>query len=289
MPPCLDLERKRTPPPGVEPIQRRPQQVLICEIFIFDPMKYLQLTVIFAMLLAPALTWAQDDEEPLIPQEDLDELLMWMVDGKYEKVLYKAIRYTESDKTDDAPQPYAYMSMAYFRIFESDDPDFAEDYSNALKESLKYATKFIKKDKEQEYLTEFEEFFDELRAATISEADMHITDEKYTKAKSFYSYLVKLDEEDIGAQLMLGTVNWKNKAKRDAQEGWDTAKALLAEYGDKGLSEVQRNLLKLAVIWTAETMDADGMRSDAIAWLDLTADYFDGDKQFSAVRRSIGG
>lgn len=67
------------------------------------------------------------------------------------------------------------------------------------------------------------------------------------------------------------------------------AKSLLAEYGDKGLSEVQRNLLRMAVIWTAETMDAEGMRSDAIEWLNLTADYFESDKEFSAVMRSIGG
>jgi len=252
-------------------------------------MKYLQLCFVFAMLIAPSLTWSQDDEKPLVAQEDLDELLMWMVDGKYEKVLYKAIRYTENEKTDDAPRPYAYMSMAYFRIFESDDPEWEEKYSGALKDALKYATKYIKKDKESEYVGEFLDYFDELRAATISESDMHITDEKYTKAKSYYNYLVKLDPDDIGAQLMLGTILWKNRAKRDAEEGWEKARGLLAEYGDKGLSEVQRNLLRMAVIWTAETLDMDGRRTDAIDWLELTATYFDSDRQFSAVMRSITG
>ena len=38
-------------------------------------------------------------------QEDFDQLLMWMVDGKYEKVLYKAIRYTEDDDTKKEPVP----------------------------------------------------------------------------------------------------------------------------------------------------------------------------------------
>ena len=46
----------------------------------------------------------KDDEDPiLIKQEDLDELLEWCVDGKYEKVLYKAIRYTEDDKQKKHP------------------------------------------------------------------------------------------------------------------------------------------------------------------------------------------
>ena len=40
----------------------------------------------------------KDEIKSLIKQEDLDELLSWCVDGKYEKVLYKAIRYTEDDE-----------------------------------------------------------------------------------------------------------------------------------------------------------------------------------------------
>ena len=40
------------------------------------------------------------------------------VDGgwKYEKVLYKAIRYTEDDDTKKEPVPYVFMSMAFFKI-----------------------------------------------------------------------------------------------------------------------------------------------------------------------------
>ena len=35
----------------------------------------------------------EEEEEPiLIEEDDLNELLMWIVDEKYEKVLYKAIR-----------------------------------------------------------------------------------------------------------------------------------------------------------------------------------------------------
>ena len=64
-------------------------------------MKLLHLLLIGCALTAPLASIAQydDEEPPLIPQEDFDELLMWMVDGKFEKVLYKAIRYTEDDKT----------------------------------------------------------------------------------------------------------------------------------------------------------------------------------------------
>jgi hypothetical protein len=45
----------------------------------------------------------------------------------------------------------------------------------------------------------------------------------------------------------------------------------------------------MAVIWTAETLEMEGMRSDAIKWINLTSDYFESDKEFAAVKRSIGG
>ncbi|MGB2384369.1 MAG: hypothetical protein ACPH8E_02605, partial [Flavobacteriales bacterium] len=142
------------------------------------------------MLLQPLASFGQrygdEDEAPLIPQEDFDELLMWMVDGKYEKVLYKAIRYTEDDDTKKEPVPYVFMSMAFFKISESSDEELLEKYSKALKDALKYASKFVKKDKEGEYIGEYVDYFNDLRRATMNQAEIYVDEEKFTKAKSYY-------------------------------------------------------------------------------------------------------
>ncbi|MGB0150544.1 MAG: hypothetical protein ACPF87_06610, partial [Flavobacteriales bacterium] len=167
-----------------------------------------------------------DDEEPiLIPDKDLDELLEWCVDGKYEKVLYKAIRYTEDDEQKKHPMPYFYMSMAYLGIHnyepaiitegpkkgqvDEGDAAYAEklaetfevDKNKALKNSLKYASKFVKKDREREYIHDdyAQDFFEELRKKTKKEAETEIVNGKYTKAKGYYKYLTALDAEDPGA------------------------------------------------------------------------------------------
>ena len=87
-------------------------------------MKYSSLLLAFAAALAcvnPSFGQVEEEGKPLISQKEYDEMLMWMVNGKYEKVLYKAIRYTESEKTANEPLPYAYMAEAYFRIHQSDD------------------------------------------------------------------------------------------------------------------------------------------------------------------------
>ncbi len=255
-------------------------------------MKLLHLLFIGCSLLTPIVSTAQydnDEEPPLIPQEDFDDLLMWMVDGKFEKVLYKAIRYTESDKTSKEPLPYLFMSMAFFKISESSEPDLVEKYPNGLKSALKYSSKFVKKDKQREHVGNYTDYFNDLRRATMNQSEVYVDDEKYTKAKSYYKYLYSLDAEDPGAWLMYGTVLWRTKSKRDAQEAWTLAKQLLTEYGGKGLEEVQVNLLKYGVIYTAEMLASQGDRTGAREWLDATDDLFSEDREVQAVRRSIGG
>lgn len=257
-------------------------------------MKALQFTLLVGLMLIQSIAsfgqrYGDEEEAPLIPQEDFDELLMWMVDGKYEKVLYKAIRYTEDEVTSKEPVPYAFMAMAYFKISETSDPELLEKYANALKDALKYASKFVKKDKENEYVEDYVDFFNDLRRATMNEAEIYVDEEKFTKAKGYYKYLWTLDEEDPGAWLMYGTVMWKAKAVRDAEESWNTAEKLLAEYGGRGLEEVQMDLLKYAVIYTAEMLAGEGNRTDARKWIQATSSVFESDREVQAVMRSIGG
>jgi tetratricopeptide (TPR) repeat protein len=253
-------------------------------------MKYSSLIALVAVTLASvAQVSAQEEGEakPLISQKEYDEMLMWMVNGKYEKVLYKAIRYTESEKTANEPLPYAYMAEAYFRIHQSDDAKLKELYPTALKESMKYALKFVKKDKTSTYVADYAKFFNELRRAFMNDAEMFFSDAKYPKAKTNYKNLMTLDPGDIGATMMYGTVMWLSKAKRDAEEAWAEAKRLLSETGGKGLEEVQLDLLRYAVISTSEMLAAEGNRTAAIEWFTLTESLFPNDREMAAVRKSI--
>jgi hypothetical protein len=253
-------------------------------------MKYSSLLLAFAATLAcvnPSFGQVEEEGKPLISQKEYDEMLMWMVNGKYEKVLYKAIRYTESEKTANEPLPYAYMAEAYFRIHQSDDAKLKELYPTALKESMKYALKFVKKDKAGTFVPEYTKFFNELRRAFMNDAEMNFSDAKYPKAKTNYKNLMTLDPGDIGATVMYGTVMWLSKAKRDAEEAWAEAKRLLTENGGKGLEEVQIDLLRYAVITTGEMMASEGNRVGALEWFTLTESLFPNDREMEAVRKSI--
>tara|TARA_B000000532_G_C18799669_1_gene376426 strand:- start:138 stop:974 length:837 start_codon:yes stop_codon:yes gene_type:complete len=231
-------------------------------------------------------------QKPLISQEEYNKLLMWLVDEKYENVLYKCIRYTEDDDTKKLPLPYIRMAQAYLGIHQTDDNELREkfeaDKNKALKNSLKYASKYRKKDKELEHYHEFAEFFDALWSETKNAAETEMDNEKYTKAKSYYKYLCTIDPDDPGATLMLAAVYQQLKSRKEAELTYEKARNLLLEFGGKGLREIQADLLHFAIIYNVEIL-ANVNRPAALEWLELGSELFRGEPEFEAVRRSIGG
>lgn len=253
------------------------------------------LLAVLALLVSTAPKARAQDPKYSTMLEDL-------VDGKYERVLFRAIGFTEKEKTKMHPEPYGYMARAYLLIHQSDDPQLKEDYPKALKESLKYCTKFIKKDKEMEYVPAQMDFIEELRKETIAQADTEMDAEKYTRAKSLYGYLTKLDESDPSAYVMLGMANYLAKATRDATENWKAAIELMGSmtgripaseeiefYRDEPLTESMQNLLKTGIIRAAEQLDADGQRTQAIELLENGLPLFEGDRSYMVTYGSIVG
>ena len=218
---------------------------------------------------------------------DYDKILALLVDEQYEKVLYKCEPYTLKDDTKNDPIPYLYMAMAYLEI--SKRGEFAEKYPKSFKESLKYATKHRKKDKENKYYKEFGDFFSELRQLTISEAETLNDQAKYTSSKSYYQNLVSIDEQDPGAVIMLGYVFAKLKSKKEATDNFSKAKKMLEENGTDGLAEEQVRLLKNAIMKLATMFMDEGNSSEARAWIELGNQYFEEDKEYQTVYRDIAG
>jgi tetratricopeptide (TPR) repeat protein len=252
------------------------------------------LALVFAMLGPVSEAEAQDPK--------YSRMLEDLVDEKYERVLFRAIGFTEKENTKKHPEPYGYMARAYLKIHQSDDPELKENYPKALKESLKYCTKFIKKDKEMEYVPDQLEFIEELRSETIAQADTEMDAEKYTRAKSLYSYLTKLDKSDPSAYVMLGLANYYAKATRDATEHWGVAIELMGSmtgripaseeienFRDEPLTESMENLLKTGIIRASEQLDSDGQRTQAIELLESGLPIFEGDRSFMVTYGSIIG
>jgi len=253
---------------------------------------------LFAVLCA--LMFSMPEAQAQDPK--YSRMLEDLVDGKYERVLFRAIGFTENDKTKKDPEPYAYMARAYLLIHQSDDPQLTESYPKALKESLKYCTKFIKKDKEMEYVPDLMDFIEELRAETAAAADTEMDAEKYTRAKSLYAYMAKLDKTDPAAYVMLGLANYYAKSTRDAEENWETAMQIMGSmtgriaaseetelYRDEPLTETMEALLKTGLIKASEQLDADGQRAKAVELLENGLPLYEGDRSFMVTYGAIVG
>lgn len=218
---------------------------------------------------------------------DYEDLLTLFVDEKYEKVLKKAEGYTLDDDSKKDPVPYLFMSMAFYEISKME--DMKETYPNAFKDALKYVSKYAGKDKQREYGRDYEDFFEEIRKATMSEAEIMTDQMKYTKAKSMYDYLTDLDPNDAGAFIMLGMTYQSMKSKKEAELAFKTAKELLSSKKCTVSNKDQIGFLKAALISYATYLSENGRKSEAIEWLDLGKDFFPEDKEYQVNYDSISG
>ena len=60
-------------------------------------------------------------------------------EGKYENCLLKADGMTYKDDYAKDPEPYLYISMCFYQLSKSEDPDIQADYKNAFKDAVKNA------------------------------------------------------------------------------------------------------------------------------------------------------
>lgn len=132
--------------------------------------------------------------------QEYGDLLSLLVSEEYEKVIKKASKYIDSDKTKKDPLPYLYFSEAMYRM--SLDNKYSSDYPKAYKTALSYAAKFRKKDKGNAYSEESRDYFEELKMVIAEEVENYMdedTEKGYKKALGLMKKVVQFSPEDRGA------------------------------------------------------------------------------------------
>lgn len=117
--------------------------------------------------------------------------------GNYEKCLLKANALIhDGDKTSKDPSPYLYVAMCFYKLYTSHDPYIRVDYQDGLKQSITYATKFIKKDKNGEMYQKNIRFFNALKKEQLYVIKKEFIFEDYNKAVSAIKKYNILNKED---------------------------------------------------------------------------------------------
>jgi uncharacterized protein (UPF0335 family) len=132
--------------------------------------------------------------------QEYGDLLSLLVSEEYEKVIKKASKYIDSDKTKKDPLPYLYFSEAMYRM--SLDNKYKMDYPKAFKTALSYAAKFRKKDKTNAYAEEAVDYIEELKLVIAEEVENYMDENSpkgFKKALNLMKKVVQFSPEDKGA------------------------------------------------------------------------------------------
>jgi hypothetical protein len=191
--------------------------------------------------------------------QDYQDLLLLYVDEKYDKLLEKSIKYTESDKTKNDAMPFLYASKAYYEM--SKDHKYKSDFPNAYVEALAWAGKYRKKDKSYSYKTEAEPHIEKLKKEILEEVDnafLDGTEKSYKKALGSLKKVIVFDPECIGAELLRGELEilLKNKAEgtKFVNEAMKKVNAVGKEIEFSNLTETQQLYLKFALMTKAKLL-----------------------------------
>lgn len=234
---------------------------------------------VFVALWASAGAFSQADK-------DFEDLLVLLIDGKYEKCVSKATGYTEGDDTKKHPLPYLYVGMANFEMSKLE--EFREDYPKALKDACKYSIKYRKKDKDLVYWEEYQNFFAELRAVLIEESENWLAEENPKKAHYNYSQMVSFDPEDMSAHFMKGYCEILLNMPTEAVKSFKIARDILDKTGDFGkLPLEKRNLLKYGLMIYSDHLVQAGSSDSAKKTLSIGYAYYDQDEAYKAKYTAI--
>lgn len=219
----------------------------------------------------------------------LEKLYM---DEKWEDLGDKAQRMTENDKYKKDPEPYLYVSMAYYQISQANDAKLNEAYPKALAEAVKYATKFRSKDKDNTWFNDNISYFDDLKKVVIADAAPFVDDpRKLRVAVTSYKNLSKAIPEDYNILFFKGVLEQTNRNDGEAERNIKEAmNGLATAYSDskyKG-SRASNHILEDGLIRWADLLMEKSYADSARKTLDVWgAQFFPNSEKIKAKSESI--
>lgn len=162
---------------------------------------------------------------------NFQDLVILYADGKYDKCIAKAEKYTMDDDTKREPLPYVYMSMSFFEISKNSSEWVKKDdaYSRAFGNALRYAGSFYKKAQRADgfVIGDYQDHLDALALVVLDDVQLYTTEGQHSKAASEMGKLANFAPDNAGVMLLKGVTQWRNRVKGGAKLDWKIALPLL--------------------------------------------------------------
>lgn len=227
-----------------------------------------KMTLILGLLLTMNVVKAQVDAEAL--------LSLW-IDQKYDKLVVKAMKYTEKDDTKNEPLPYLYAAKAFFRISMDETwLEKNEEFKNARREALSYAAKYTKKDKNKTFSVEAEEFFAEMKPVLYEEAMNDFEANNYKKQGTVMKKITEFDPNFIGGYIGMGLNFYgaqnKSEGKKTVEDGLKRLKELTSF---ESYIDADKKFMCYVMYKTAEYLAANKEKPLAVKLIQAGKAYFE--------------
>lgn len=217
-------------------------------------------------------------------EKEYEKLHLMYVDGKYEKLFYQSIKLTEKESTRKEPLPYLYTSMALFHISENPDRNM-EEFKNAFKGAVKYAAKFRKVDKENEYI-EFEpEYFKKLKKVLNVDTKNYFVDlndqSTLKKGSSYIKNYFKIDGNNTGLQYLLSVIYEASNSRSNIPKTIEKISEIEKDYQFNSYTDEDINILIFGVTTYAKFQKNIGDITEGERVLDFYAEYLNQEEDFT--------
>ncbi len=207
------------------------------------------------------------------------DLQILYADANYEKLAKVAANYTEKDKTKKDVLPYIWLAKGLYKISLSGTTD--PRFKNAYKDAIKYLSKGMKYDlkyNEGSTIEEHREFVDEFQMSLFEVIDNEMSGGSSKRAGSWVIKYQKITTNPVGAKYLLGATKYMNQDKSTARTLWKEADAMLEALTTvENFSEADLNMLKIGLLYTAQTLKDTRQIDKARALLNKAAQWFEND------------
>jgi hypothetical protein len=211
--------------------------------------------------------------------QNYDDLKILYADANYEKLVAKAVGYTEKDKTKKDIPPYFWAAKGLYKISISGTTD--ERYKNAYKDAIKYLGKGIKYDlkyDEGAYMAEEKEFVDMFQMSLVEMIENEISIDNWRGAYSWALKYTKVTQDITGSLYLQGVCKFRSQDKVSARDLWKKGNVELEKIESiEDWSEADRKMLMMGVLYTGQALNDSRQQDKARALLGKAAQWFEDD------------
>ena len=210
---------------------------------------------------------------------DYDELLILKADQNWEKLILKAEKMTNRNRTEDDPVYYYYLAYGLYKIsFIGDRPD---EYKNAFKDALTIVGKLGRKDEEGYVEEEYAEFFDELKGSLLEIIRNEIETGEYRRAFGWVMKIYKFDRDNIAGKYLEGACRFRNGDKSTARLKWKEGKELIDALDSVDhWTESDRAMIKFGLYESAKCQKESRQQEAATEIMNIGAQWFEEDEDW---------